>query len=206
MRDAYEDRTSVGEQFIDTVRDCDADGIGTEVVVIDAHRCAAPLGAMVFEVADQFSFFGVDADDGQPCRRSGYAVTRCNGTVGRGAGTAVGELCDSRGVRNRYREAAGHGIGRDLNIELAQQFGDSGRRLVGPSNAGDGIAGGVVFQQAIDAGFDYLGASFPLAFRRRRRRTGPGSTSPSAALGGPGRRWGIEPQIRPSWLSPPWPI
>ena len=66
MRDAYEDRTSVGEQIIDTVRDCDADGIGTEVVVIDAHRCAAPLGAMVFEVADQFSFFGVDADDGKP--------------------------------------------------------------------------------------------------------------------------------------------
>jgi hypothetical protein len=39
-----------------------------------------------------------------------------------------------------------HGIGRDLDIELAQQFGDSGRRLVGPSNAGNGIASGVVFQ------------------------------------------------------------
>jgi hypothetical protein len=39
-----------------------------------------------------------------------------------------------------------HGIGRDLDIELAQQFGDPGRCLVGPSNAGDGIAGGVVFQ------------------------------------------------------------
>jgi hypothetical protein len=39
-----------------------------------------------------------------------------------------------------------HGIGRDLDIELAQQIGDSGRRLVGPSNAGNGIASGVVFQ------------------------------------------------------------
>jgi len=39
-----------------------------------------------------------------------------------------------------------HGIGRDLDMELAQQFGDSGRCLVGPSNAGDEIAGGVVFQ------------------------------------------------------------
>jgi hypothetical protein len=39
-----------------------------------------------------------------------------------------------------------HGIGRDLDIELAQQFGDSGGRLVGPSNASDGIAGDVVFQ------------------------------------------------------------
>jgi len=27
-----------------------------------------------------------------------------------------------------------------------QQFGDSGRRLVRPTDAGDGIAGGVVFQ------------------------------------------------------------
>jgi len=39
-----------------------------------------------------------------------------------------------------------HGIGRDFDVELAQQFGDSGRRFVGPSNASDGIAGGVVFQ------------------------------------------------------------
>src|SRR6185369_11347635 len=64
VRDTYEDRASVGEQVIDTVRDRDADGIGTEVVVIDAHRCAIPLDAMVLEVADQFSFFGIDADDG----------------------------------------------------------------------------------------------------------------------------------------------
>jgi hypothetical protein len=43
-------------------------------------------------------------------------------------------------------EQSRHGIGRDLDIELPQQLGDSGRSLVGPSNAGDGIAGGVVFQ------------------------------------------------------------
>ena len=66
MRDAYEDRASVGEQVIDTVRDGDADRIGTEVVVIDAHRCAVPLDAIVLEVADQFSFFGINADDRQP--------------------------------------------------------------------------------------------------------------------------------------------
>ena len=33
MRDAYEDRASVGEQVIDTIRDCDADGVGTEIVM-----------------------------------------------------------------------------------------------------------------------------------------------------------------------------
>jgi len=66
MRDAYEDRASVGEQVIDAVRDRDADGIGTEIVIIDAHGRAAPLEAIVFEVADQFSFFGIDTDDGKP--------------------------------------------------------------------------------------------------------------------------------------------
>ena len=52
-----------------------------------------------------------------------------------------------------------HGIGADLDIELPQQFGDSGRRLVGPTNAGDGIAGDVVFQQDFD-GFEYFGRFF----------------------------------------------
>ena len=66
MRDADEDRASVGEQIIDTVRDRDADSIGTEIVVIDAHRRAVPLDAVVFEIADQFSLFGIDADDGKP--------------------------------------------------------------------------------------------------------------------------------------------
>ena len=63
MRDAYKDRASVGEQIIDAIRDRDADGIGTEIVVIDAHRSAIPLDAIVFEIADQFSLLGIDADD-----------------------------------------------------------------------------------------------------------------------------------------------
>ena len=63
MRDAYENRASVGEQVIDTIRDRDADGIGTEIVIIDVYGRAIPLDAMVFEVADQFSLLGIDADD-----------------------------------------------------------------------------------------------------------------------------------------------
>ena len=66
MRDAYEDRAAVGEQIIDTIRDRDANGIGTEIVIIDAHGRAIPLDAIVLEVADQFSLFGIDADDGKP--------------------------------------------------------------------------------------------------------------------------------------------
>lgn len=70
-----------------------------------------------------------------------------------------------------------HGIGGDLDIELPQQFGDSGRRLVGPSNAGDGIAGCVVFQQDLD-GLDYFGRFFSTALRPAPDcRTRPTSTS-----------------------------
>ena len=63
--DTDEDRASVGEQVIDTIRDRNADRIGTEIVIINAHGGATPLDAIVFEVANQFSFFGIDADDGK---------------------------------------------------------------------------------------------------------------------------------------------
>src|SRR5664279_1012483 len=66
VRDTHEDRASVGEQVIDPIRDRDADGIGAEIVIIDAHRRAIPLDAMVLEVANQFSFFGIDTDNGKP--------------------------------------------------------------------------------------------------------------------------------------------
>jgi len=65
MRDAYEDRAAVGEQVIDTVGDGDADRIGREIVIINAHGGAIPLDAIVLEVADQLSLFGIDADDGK---------------------------------------------------------------------------------------------------------------------------------------------
>ena len=64
--DADEDGAAVGGQIINTVRDADADGIGTEIVIIDPHGRAVPFGAGVFEIADQFAFLGIDADDGKP--------------------------------------------------------------------------------------------------------------------------------------------
>ena len=35
-------------------------------MIIDAQGRAVPLDTTVFEVADEFSFFSVDADDGKP--------------------------------------------------------------------------------------------------------------------------------------------
>ena len=148
VRDTYEDRASVGEQVIDPIGDRDADGIGAEIVIIDAHRRAIPLDAMVLEVANQFSFFGVDTDNGK-------SLTLKAGTQRRDVSELLvavrarvsgdGFAVHTQGKIHIVKQPR-HGIGRDLDIKLAQQFGDSGGRLVGPSNAGDGIAGGVVFQ------------------------------------------------------------
>jgi len=166
MRDAYEDRASVGEQVIDTVGDRDADGIGTEIVIMDAHGRAVPLDAAVFEVADQFSFFGVDADNGQPLAfKAGTQrrdVTELLVAVGAGIG-GDGFAIHTEGKIHIAKQSR-YGIGRDLNIELPQQFGDSGRRFVGPPNAGDGISGDVVFQQDFDGG-DYFGRFFSTGLR-----------------------------------------
>src|SRR5258708_4412474 len=68
MRDAYEDRASVGEQVIDTVGDRDADGIGSEIVIIDAHGRGVPLDAIVFEVANQLSLLVSTLIMGSPWR------------------------------------------------------------------------------------------------------------------------------------------
>src|ERR1017187_2582977 len=122
-----------GEQVIDTVRDRDADGVGTEIVIIDAHGRAIPLHPVVLEVADQFSLLGIDADHGKPLAfKAGTQrgdVTKLLVAVRAGVGGnglaihAEGEIHVAK--QSRYS------IGRNLDIELPQQFSDSGRRLVG---------------------------------------------------------------------------
>ena len=65
MRDAHQDRASVGEQIIDAVRDGDTGGVGAEVVVVDQGGETDPTRTGILEVADQFALFGIDANDGK---------------------------------------------------------------------------------------------------------------------------------------------
>ena len=65
VRDPHTDRASIGQPVLDAVRDRDADGIGPEIGIRDAHGRAIPFDAIVFESADQVSFFGIDAEDGK---------------------------------------------------------------------------------------------------------------------------------------------
>ena len=65
MGDADHDRASIGEQIIDAIRDGDASGIGAEVVIVDPAGRQIPTRTRIFEMADQFTFFGIDANDGE---------------------------------------------------------------------------------------------------------------------------------------------
>src|SRR6266852_1193098 len=60
----YEGAAILGD-VIDSVGNRDADGVAAEVVIKDAAGIAFPASAGVLEVADQFAFLGVDANDGQ---------------------------------------------------------------------------------------------------------------------------------------------
>jgi hypothetical protein len=60
MRDAHRDRSSIGEQIIDAVRNGDAGGVGAAVVVVDGAGRKIPARTGILEVANQFALLGVD--------------------------------------------------------------------------------------------------------------------------------------------------
>ena len=68
-----------------------------------------------------------------------------------------------------------HGIGADADAKGEEFLGDSGGGAAGPAQAGHGIAGSVVLQQAME-NRDYVGRFFsagvrPLPVRRDRPLT-----------------------------------
>ena len=64
MGDAHHDGASIGEQIIDTVRDGDAVESERKSWSLTSEQID-PTRAGVLEVADEFAFFGVDANDRQ---------------------------------------------------------------------------------------------------------------------------------------------
>ena len=65
VRDANDNGSAVGEGLVNTVRDGNADGIGAEVMIMNGPGIAIPTSAVVVKVSDEFTFFGIDADNGQ---------------------------------------------------------------------------------------------------------------------------------------------
>lgn len=57
--------TPIFHDIVNPIRNGNSDGISAKVVIIDFTWSRFPTQAGIFEVADQFAFFGVHADDRQ---------------------------------------------------------------------------------------------------------------------------------------------
>ena len=126
VRDADDNGTAIGDGLVDAVRDGNADGIGPEVVIMNGPSIVIPTSALVFEVADQFALFGIDADDGQVAPPKTLAqignVIELEIPVGTGIGRDV-LLVDAQGVIHRMQQA-GNRIGRDGEAIVTKQVGN----------------------------------------------------------------------------------
>jgi hypothetical protein len=135
-------------------------------VIVHANRRAIPFGARVFEVADQFPFLAVDADDGKaltlearPQRGNDLKLlipvrTRVGGDL-----LAVDTQREIHLV-----EQARDGVSRNRDVDLSKNFRDLLRCLTGPLQSRDGIAGRIVLQDDL-YGIDYFGRFFSTRLR-----------------------------------------
>jgi len=65
MGNANDEGTAIFHNIVNPIRNGDPNGIGAEVVIIDATRGRFPTTARIFEIADELALLAVDADDGQ---------------------------------------------------------------------------------------------------------------------------------------------
>jgi len=166
MGDADADRAAVVWRIVNAVGNAHPAGIGTEVVIVHQYGRAIPFGAGVFEVADQFAFLAVDADDGEAlsleARPQRADVLELLIAVGAGVG---GDLLAVHAQREIHLvEKTSDGIGRDRDVNLLENLRDLLGRLPGPLQPGNGISGGVVLQKDLD-GIDYFGRFFSTGLR-----------------------------------------
>ena len=74
VADADEYRSAVGLGVINAARGGQRFSLGAKIVVVDQFRLAVPLGAGIFEGADQFFLLAVHADDGQALSSKALAL------------------------------------------------------------------------------------------------------------------------------------
>ena len=166
MGDADHDGPSIGEQIIDAVRDGDTRGIGAEVVIVDPAGRQIPARPGIFEIADQFPFFGIDAHDGETAALQSVAKIAEVEELIVAIGTVVGGdflVIDSEAIAHLMEET-GNGVGADDDTEVAQRHGNLICSAPRPLQPCDGIAGGVVFEQELDQRND-VGGFFSTGLR-----------------------------------------
>lgn len=95
-------------------------------MIVDEHRSAIPAGSRIFEVADEFSFFGIDTDNGKVSALESGAqygdVVKLLIAVGTGIGGAH-FVVNPEGVLHLVQQA-GDGIGRNTDSYLIEKASD----------------------------------------------------------------------------------
>jgi hypothetical protein len=152
MGDADHDRPAIGEQIIDAVRDGNARGIGTEVVIVDPAGRQIPARPGIFEIADQFAFLGIHANDGETAALKSVAQVAEVEELMVAIGTVVGGeflVIDAKGIAHLMEET-GDGVGANQDPEVTQRHCHLGGGSSRPLQTRDGITGGIVFEQELD--------------------------------------------------------
>src|SRR5260370_2982656 len=166
VRDADADRAAVVRLVINAVGDAHTAGIGAEVVIVHPNGRAIPFGSGVLEVADQFTFLAIDADDGKtlPLETRPQRADMLELLIAVGTGVGGDLLAVDTQREIHLVQKTSDSLGRDRNVDLLKNLGDLLRRLAGPLQPGDGISGRVVLQKNLD-GLDYFGRFFSTGFR-----------------------------------------
>jgi hypothetical protein len=138
-------------EIVNAIEDGNAVRLGAKVMVVHWYGGTIPPGASVLEVTHQFALPGVGADHRIPL--SAEALTQQ---------ADVGELHFAQGVsgsdllavdterKAKLVEEPGNRAGADANPQAVQLGGDAGRRLTGPLQTADGVAGCVVLQKPLN--------------------------------------------------------
>jgi len=200
MGDADDNGASIGEQIINAVRDGNAGGVGAEVMIVDQAGRQVPTSTGISEMADEFVLLGIDANDGETAALESVAKVAEVAELMVAIGTMVGGkllVIDAQRIA-QVMEQAGDGVRAHPDPEVSERHGDLGGGSPRPLQAGDGIPGGIVFEQELDQG-EEVGGFFPrVCGRRRPGGCDPVSPSDRAVAGVRGRRCGNPiPGIQP---------
>src|SRR6266849_2635155 len=203
---SQEHTAAVGLGIVDAIRNADALGGGTEVMIVDISGGVLPLHPGVLEVPDQLPLFGVHAQHRiaapfelipLPTEIAELAVT-----VGRRPGghrLAIG----AQGILHLPQQSPDR-VAADSNPQPLELSSDRVGGFPGPLQPTEGIPSGVPFHKRVD-GIDHRGRFFSTGLRPPPTpRTRPTSTSWANSCRRPlatvcGSRWSRSA----IWRSPP---
>src|ERR1019366_9678695 len=126
VRDADADSAAVVRWVVNAVGDADAAGIGAEVVIVHQNGRAAPFSSRVLEIADQFPFFAIDANDGKalPLEASPQRADLLELLIALRAALGGDLLAVDAQREIHLVQKTSDLIGRDRNVDLLKNLGD----------------------------------------------------------------------------------